>query len=58
LLERSGCLVTIDAMGTQKDMAKTIRDQDADDVLALKGHQGPLPEDVARLVEWAAAPRY
>jgi hypothetical protein len=30
LLELSGCIVTIDAMGTQKEMAKTIIEQEAD----------------------------
>jgi predicted transposase YbfD/YdcC len=55
LLELSGWVVTIDAMGTQKEMAKTIREQEVDDVWALKGHQGTLPEDVARLFAWADA---
>lgn len=58
LLELSGCVVTIDAMGTQKEIAKTIRDQEADYVLALKGNQGMLHEDVALLFEWAAAQQY
>jgi predicted transposase YbfD/YdcC len=56
LLERSGCVVTIDARGPQQQMAQTMRDQEADDVWALNGHQGTLPEDVARLCEWADAP--
>jgi predicted transposase YbfD/YdcC len=58
LLELSGCIVTIDAMGTQKEIAKTIREQEADYVLALKGNQGTLHEDVALLFEWAHAQRY
>lgn len=58
LLELSGCVVTIDAMGTQKEIAQTIRDQDADYVLALKGNQGTLHEDVALLFEWADAQQY
>jgi predicted transposase YbfD/YdcC len=45
-------------MGTQNEMAKTIRDQEADDVLALKGHQGPWHADVALLLEWADAQPY
>ena len=53
LLELSGCIVTIDAMGTQKEMAKTIVEQEADDVLALKGNQGTWHEDVALFFEWA-----
>jgi predicted transposase YbfD/YdcC len=58
LLELSGCIVTIDAMGTQKEIAKTIREREADYVLALKGNQGTLHEDVALLFEWADAQRY
>lgn len=58
LLELSGCVVTIDAMGTQKEIAKTIREQEADYVLALKGNQGTLHEDVALLFEWADAQQY
>jgi predicted transposase YbfD/YdcC len=57
LLELSGGIVTIDAMGTQKEIAQTIIAQGADYVLALNGNQGPLHEDVALLVEWAAAQR-
>ena len=45
-------------MGPQKAMAKTIIAQDADDVLALKGHQGTLPEDVALLLEWVDTHQY
>lgn len=44
-LELSGCIVTIDAMGCQKAIAQTIRAQEADYVLALKGNQGTLFED-------------
>jgi predicted transposase YbfD/YdcC len=58
LLELAGCVVTIDTMGTQKEIAKTIREQEADDVLALKGNQGTLHEDVALLFEWADAQQY
>lgn len=50
--------MTIDALGTQKAIAKTIRERDADYVLALKGNQGTLHEDVALLLEWADAQRY
>lgn len=51
LLEKlciEGCIVTIDAMGTQKAIAKKIREGRADYVLALKGNQGTLEEDVRR----------
>lgn len=46
LLELSGCIVTIDAMGCQKDIAQKIREHGADYVLALKGNHGDLHEDV------------
>lgn len=42
-----GCIVTIDAMGCQKRIAKTITEKGADYVLALKGNQGDLHDDVA-----------
>jgi predicted transposase YbfD/YdcC len=41
-----GAIVTIDAMGCQRDIAKTIIDKKADYVLALKGNQGSLRDDV------------
>jgi predicted transposase YbfD/YdcC len=37
-LELGGCIVTVDAMGTQKTIAKEIQEADADYVLALKGN--------------------
>ncbi|VAW59050.1 Mobile element protein [hydrothermal vent metagenome] len=46
LLELHNCIVTIDAMGCQKKIAKTIQDQGADYVLALKGNQRNLHNDV------------
>ena len=41
------CLVTIDAMGTQKEIAAEIRNQGADYILALKANQELLYEAVA-----------
>ncbi|MGH8513227.1 MAG: ISAs1 family transposase [Gammaproteobacteria bacterium] len=41
-----GAIVTIDAIGCQRDIAQQIIDQKADYVLALKGNQGTLREDV------------
>jgi predicted transposase YbfD/YdcC len=41
-----GCTVTIDAMGCQKNIAATIVDKGGDYLLALKGNQGHLLEDV------------
>ena len=50
LLDRlalKGAIVTIDAMGTQKEIARRIVDKGADYVLALKGNQTSLHEDAA-----------
>ena len=49
MLAIRGCLVSIDAMGCQTEIAKTIIEQGADYVLALKGNQGDLHTDVAQL---------
>lgn len=46
LLELKGCIVTIDAMGCQLNIAKQIIKQKADYVLGLKGNQGLLHKDV------------
>jgi predicted transposase YbfD/YdcC len=42
----AGAIVTIDAMGCQRGIAQKIVDSKADYVLALKGNQGTLREDV------------
>ena len=42
LLYLKGAIVTLDAMGCQRDIAWKIRDKGADYVLALKGNQGSL----------------
>lgn len=49
MLNLEGCIVTIDAMGTQKDIAKTIVNQKANYILALKGNQGGLKDGVEHL---------
>ena len=41
-----GCIVTIDAMGCQRDVVAKIIEQGGDYVLALKGNQGSLNEQV------------
>ena len=46
MLELSGCVVTIDAMGCQKEIAEKIVEKKADYVLAVKGNQGTLHEDI------------
>jgi predicted transposase YbfD/YdcC len=45
-LELTGTVVTIDAMGCQREIAKQIIAQKADYVLAVKGNQGLLAEQV------------
>lgn len=44
LLNISGCLVTIDAMGCQKKIANKILSKNADYILAVKGNQGRLEQ--------------
>ncbi len=51
LLDVSGCIVTIDAMGCQKKIAQTIRDEKADYLLCVKDNQSKLKQD---LVDWFA----
>jgi len=46
MLAIEGAIVTIDAMGCQRDIAARIIDKKADYMLALKGNQGSLREDV------------
>jgi predicted transposase YbfD/YdcC len=46
MLALEGAIVTIDAMGCQRSIAGKIIDRKADYLLALKGNQGTLREDV------------
>lgn len=48
-LDIAGCIVTIDALGCQKEIASRIIDKDADYILALKGNQEYLYDDVKQL---------
>ena len=52
VLALKGCLVTIDAMGCQRDIAAKIIEKEADYLLAVKGNQGDLEEDVERTVRF------
>jgi predicted transposase YbfD/YdcC len=47
VLALAGCIVTIDAMGCQKEIARTIRSRGADYALALKDNHPQLAADVA-----------
>ena len=51
MLEIKGCIVTIDAMGTQKNIAKKIVEKGADYCLSLKGNQPELYEDIKLYTE-------
>ena len=53
LLELAGCIVTIDAMGCQKEIAQQIIEAQADYLLAVRKNQGQLYEDVRDLFEGA-----
>lgn len=55
LLELSECIVTIDAIGCQKEIAQQIIDQGADYVLSLKSNQGRLYDHAQTLFEDARA---
>lgn len=55
LLELTGAIVTIDAMGCQKEIARTIREREADYLLALKGNHEHLHGQVVAF--WGEAYR-
>ena len=60
-LALNGCIVTIDAMGCQRKIAREIVDADADYVLALKGNQETVHEEVKSYMDdavtrWTKAP--
>jgi predicted transposase YbfD/YdcC len=50
VLELNGCIVTIDAMGCQTDIAREIVRKGADYILAVKGNQPRLEEDIKNIV--------
>ena len=51
VLELSGCIVTVDAMGCQKKIAKEIIEADADYVLALKGNHETVHEEAKTFLD-------
>lgn len=51
LLDITGCTVTIDAMGCQKEIAAQIVAQKGDYVLGVKGNQSGLERDMCQLLE-------
>ena len=46
VLQLEGCIVTLDAMGCQKEIAKEIVEADADYVLALKGNHAAIHSEI------------
>lgn len=54
-LELAGCIVTVDAMGCQTQIAKEIIEADADYVLALKGNQETAFAEVKSFLDDAVA---
>jgi predicted transposase YbfD/YdcC len=54
MLSLRGCVVSIDAMGCQTEIAHTIIEQGADYVLVLKGNQGNLHGEVQELFSLAS----
>ncbi len=49
VLAIKGCIVTVDALNTQKEIARQIRHQEADYVMALKGNHATLRDAVENL---------
>lgn len=55
VLELNGCIVTLDAMGCQKNIAREIKEADAEYVLALKGNQDSIHREVKEFLDDAVA---
>jgi len=55
VLELAGCIVTIDAMGCQRSIAREVIEADADYVLALKGNHERVREEVSSFLDDAIA---
>ena len=51
LLSLEGCTVTVDALNCQRTIAQQVIDQKGDYVLALKGNQASLHDDVRRFLD-------
>ena len=58
MLVIKGAVVTIDAMGCQREIATKIIEKEADYVLALKGNQGTLRDDVEEFFTEQKANKY
>lgn len=53
ILDLEGCVVTIDAIGCQKEILKQIVEKEADDVISRKGNQGILHQEIKDDLDWA-----
>lgn len=53
ILDLEGCIVTIDAMGCQKEIVKEMAGRGADYVISLKGNQGTLHREIKDYLDWA-----
>ena len=58
ILEIQGCIITIDAMGTQKEIAQEIVERGGDYILSLKGNQGNIHPDVKQLFDWGLKTKF
>lgn len=58
VLDISGCIITTDAMGCQKEIASLVVKGEGDYVLALKENHGQLYEDVKLLFDDLVASRF
>lgn len=57
LLDLNECVVTIDAMGCQLNVAQAIVDDGGDYILRVKDNQPNLHSDIERLFDWAESPQ-
>lgn len=58
MLDIAGCIITIDAMGCQKSIARQIKEQQGEYVLALKDNQPSLCQGVELFLEHAQKDGY
>ena len=56
MLDLQDCVVTVDAMGCQVEVAKAVLEQHGDYMLHIKDNQPTLHADVAQLFDWALDP--
>jgi predicted transposase YbfD/YdcC len=55
LLDIAGCIITVDAIGCQRDIAAAVIAQEADYMLAVKGNQPELEAAIAESFAYAAS---